>query len=328
MTEGSDLPKNYDSLFKQYDQHVCKQIKKINKFVQNFDDLHSYVWMKLIEANFLDRFEEYAQSQSFKALKTLTALEVCDFFGISWAQWIVAMSGYHKGLPKKYRYGEIVGRKKGHWMPTPVNFVELRSQDFVGYTSKKAVFDFEDIIQLSITERRLKGGCVRRPFLVMGREVKDGVVVGETRLEGDFKFPEVVLTEKMFVNYLSIAVSNHYSNFCRTHFRRHKERPHTPRENETTIWESTLPDNKSTKADTLIALSEARQMVSNTLRECLNDVKRPRKLYEPEKYEEEIFAQLEDGASIMKALRNSDLPQKVKKSLLNTVRPLLDEYID
>jgi len=318
------IPKDYEELHRQYGPLVKNLLLKHNKVERNFEDLHSYVWVKILEAQVLTRFMEKVQSQT---PKVMTAVEACDFLGVSWSQWVFAMMGYHKGHSRRNKDGSRKRgrRKKSHWMPTPINLAAFEAQGLLGYTAKTALFAFEDIIQLTL-ESRTKGGKIKRAFRSMGRDVRDGVVVGESRPEGYLKFPPVKVTRTQFQNYLTLAVLNHFANFCRTQSRRHKERPQTPpaylRDEPSPAWESTLPD-KSTTVDTMIALDEARQMLSETLHECMDGVQTCKPI---EEHESEVFTSLENGASLMQALRRSELPPKVRKSVLETVRPLIREY--
>jgi len=312
----SVIPKNYDELERQYGRLIYSVLLKANKIERNFEDLHSYIWMKLIEARLLLRFEAKIQRQT---PKVLSATQACDFLGVSWQQWESAMWSYHKGQPRKRKDGtrKPGPRKRGHWMPTPINLMEFQVQGLFGYNAKTALVAFEDVIRLTLEEKT---------FRKMGRDVQDGVVVGESRPEGYLKFPEVKPTKAQFQNYLVMAVLNHYANFCRTQERRHKERPYTPpaykRNEEAPAWESTLPD-KSANADTMIALDEARQMLSNTLHEHMVGLEGCKPVKETES---KVFTSLENGASLMQALRNTELPPKVCKSVIDTVRPLAREF--
>jgi hypothetical protein len=320
------VPSNYEELQKQYGALIYKLLLKYNKVERNFEDLHGYVWMKIIEARLLDRFHESVQE---KAPKVFSALEACDFLGVSWSQWSLAMWAYHKGYRRKRKDGSFKpGRRKksDNWMPTPINLAEFQAQGRDGFTDKNALFAFDDIIQLTL-ERRTKTGRIKRAFTVMGRDVKNGVVIGESRPEGFLKFPELKVTKLQFQNYLIMAVLNHYANFCRTQTRRHKERPYNPpahrRDEEGPIWEATLPDKKAANVHVMIALREARQMLSETIHECLDGVESCKPV---EQHESEVFSSLENGQTLIQALRGSDLPPKVCKSVVETVRPLAREF--
>jgi len=313
------VPKNYEELQRQYGKLIHNVLLKTNKVERNKEDIHSYVWMKLIEARLLERFEDYAKCQ---VPKVLTAFGVCDLLGISWGQWITAMWAYHKGVPCKRRYKRgRIPRKRGCWMPTPINTAEFQAKGLVGYSAKTALFAFSDVIQLSLEERHFKNGNVHKPFLRIGRAIQDGIVIGEDRPEGHLKFPPVKVTKGMFINYLVMAVLNHYANYCRTENRRHKERPYIPptfMEDEAQAWENSIPDQKA-DAGTRIALSEAREILSTTLRKALNGVESCKPI---EEHETEIFISLENGASLMRALRDTELPPKVCQYVFDSMRPM------
>lgn len=327
-SEGSVIPKNYDDLLKQYGPLIYKLLLKYNKVERNFDDLHSYVWVKILEASLLDRFEEHIQKQT---PKVLNALEACDLLGVSWRQWSTAMWAFHKGDPSQYnKEGKVIARKRGRWMPTPINLAEFQARGLAGYSAKTALFDFNDIIKLSTDETRFKTGRIRKAFRLMGRSIKpdQGTIVSEERPEGLVKLPEVTVTKAQFRNYLTMSVLNHYANFCRTAERRHKERPYTPpsylSEDEAPSWESTLQDCTSPDADTIVALAEAKQMLSATLHECMEDVPTCRPVAEQEI---DMFKMLDEGIPLNQVLGKLGLPNRVKSDLIDTIRPLAPEFI-
>jgi hypothetical protein len=325
-SDGSTIPKNYDELQKQYGVHISKLLLKYNKVERNQEDLHSHIWMKLMESKLLERFEDYVSRQT---PKVLLAVECCDFLGISWGQWVTAMWAHHKGDPLTYAEdGKILSRRQGRWMPTPINLAEFQARGLVGFTSKSALFDFSDIVRLSIDERRTKSGELRGAFRLRGRKISSqGQVLSADRPEGLIKFPDIHITKAQFRNYLSRAILNHYANFCRTAERRHKERPYIPpgyaTEDDSQSWESTLPDLQQCSADTVLALAEARQVLSDTLHECLDGVVSCKPVAE---HEIEVFAMLENGSSLMQALRDTNLPPKVQNAVLDTIRPWAADF--
>jgi hypothetical protein len=296
MIASESIPKDYNELQKQYGKLIRKILVRYSKIKSRRDlleDLHSYVWLKIIEAELIDRFGEYIQKQT---PKVFTALEVCDFLGISWYQWATAMWSYHRG------------GKKCFLMPTPINIEEFQVQDRSGCSAKTALFAYDDIILLTLDS----------PFRLMGREIREGVVVGPERPEGYLKYPEVRATGLQFQNYLVRSVLNHCSNFFRNLKRRHKERPVTPSvcAAEDFIWEATLVDTNKVAADSKVALEEAKRILSETLR------KDETKSSEEQKEQEEaIFADLENGVSLFRALQNVGLPPKLRRIMVNAVCP-------
>ena len=315
-SEGFTIPRTYTELQQQYGQYIHKLLNRFNKVERNFEDLHNTIWLKLMEAKLLERFEEHIARQ---VPKVLNAIEACDVLGISWQQWRAAMHTYHKGLPaQRDEDGEIVSRKRGRWMPTPINAEEFKAKGVEGYASKSALFSFLDVIQLTLDERI--NGVVRRPFRVMGRMIDgEGNVVAETRPEGDIKIPEVRVTPSQFRNYLSMAVLNHYANFCRTVKRRHKERPHTPsaHQEESVSWEATLHDPKAVQADTVLELEEARGILQETIEECMDGTVACSSLTDQGA---EVLRRLHEGQSLVQALKGTDIPSRVRDAVVETLR--------
>lgn len=324
-SEGSVVPGTYDELQQQYGGLIYKLLCKYNKIERNMEDLHSYVWVKILEANLLERFDEYVQNQ---VPKVLSALEVCDLLGVSFNQWRTAMWAYHKGDPRTYdANGGVLDRRQGRWMPTPINLAEFQAQGLAGYSAKTALFAFDDIIRLAADERRFKNGKIQGAFRLMGREIDlAGQILGETRVEGNIKLPEVHITRTQFRNYLTRSILNHYANFCRTAERRHKERPFTPPaswDEDSPSWEATVEDKHSADAHLKLTLVEARKILSDTLHECMDGVESCKPI---EKHESEVFEMLENGASLMQALRESEIPPRVRTAVLDTIRPLAQEF--
>lgn len=315
-SEGFVVPRSYTELQRQYGPYIQRLLGRFNKVERNFEDLHSHIWVKILEARVLERFDEYVEKQ---VPKVLSAIEACDLLGISWQQWRAAMSTYHKGIPTQIdEDGEVVQRRRGRWMPTPINAAEFQARGIDGHTSKYALFSFIDVLQLTLEERI--DGVLRKPFRVTGRMIdSEGNVIAQERPEGDIKIPEVRVTPSQFKNYLTMAVLNHYANFCRTMKRRHKERPHTPhaQQEDATAWESTLPDQTQSPQDTMVELEQARGILKLTLEECLDGVQDCRPA---EEHEVEIFTKLKEGQSLMQALRSADLPNRVRKSVLDVLR--------
>jgi len=53
------LPRNYDELAEHYGQFIGSVVRRLNKVSRSHEDLQSHIWVKLIEAKFLDRFEDF-----------------------------------------------------------------------------------------------------------------------------------------------------------------------------------------------------------------------------------------------------------------------------
>jgi len=302
--ESFVVPCSYAELQKLYGLHIKKLLMRCNTVGSNFEDLHSYVWVKIMEARLLDRFEDHVSRQT---PKVITAIEACDLLGVSWQDWVQTLRAYHTG-------------KRKLWMPTPVNEAEFRLQGVSWFTAKNATFSYDEIIHLTHGEHIR--GKLRWAFNHWGRDVQNGIVIGESRPGYLFKIPELRATKSQFKNYLSTAVLNHYANFCRTLKRRHQERTQIPRgfDGDPTLWEDTLEEVKEAPSDVKVALSEARALLSEAIQSCLTEFGIPVVGDE----EGKIIAQLQDGASLPHALKCSGLPARVRRSVLKSIRRTLD----
>jgi hypothetical protein len=307
-------PKSYEDLQRLYGTHICKLLSKHNKVDRNAEDLNGHIWVKLMEADVLDKFEDHLKKQ---APKVLSALQACDLLGVSWKQWVKAMTHYHLDPPTvKFQDGRMIEERKGKWMPTPINLAEFQLQGLTWYDSRKAIFAFDDIVRLTLDFR--VGNMIRFPFSKMGQEIdSDGNVISEDRPEGNAKIPEVHVTEAQFKNYLTISVLNHYANFCRTLFRRHKERPCLETPEDKTPWESNLPDKGPVSQDVMIQLTDAQRLLKDTLADCFLDADVGK---DPTALGEIVFSRLREGASLLQALREVEIPSKVCKEVVEIMR--------
>lgn len=295
-SDGPIIPKTYEELQEFYGDHVRNLLNRYNKVERNLDDLHGYIWVKILEARLLERFQDYVSRQ---VPRVLTGLQATELLGISWKQWIAAMKDFH-----------VKGR--GTWMPTPINDLEFQARGERGHLEKDALYSFVDVLKLTLEQYR--DGEWRLPFRIMGRHVENGEIVGGERPEGYIKIPENKVTSSQFRNYLTMAVLNHYANFCRTLDRRHKERPVTIKTQEQPIWESTLVDGNQASPETKATLNEARKIINTALSQYSKDMTE-------ETVEDVIFSRLSDGSSLMQALKEAQIPPRVRKAVFRALRP-------
>lgn len=292
------VPDSYEALQKQYGKYLEKLLQRHNKVEANFEDLHSYVWVKLLEAKILERFEEHV---SRLHPKVLTAIEACILFGVTWTQWSEAMTSFHT-------------QGEGRWMPLPINEAEFAVNGGSGITSRDALFAYTDLLQMIADAPGFE------VFPQQGQDIdSEGNAVAASRQEGLFKIPDYPVTQSFFKNYLNRSALNHYANFCRTLNRRHKERPHTDRANDkgdAPVWESTLVDYTSAPADVIAELAEARAHLASVLSECFESESAD---LSPQAHEAEIFGALSSGASLTQALKASSMPPRVRKAVLNAL---------
>lgn len=288
------IPDTYAELQIKFGDFIRGQIAHYNKVPENLDDLHSYIWVRIMEADLLGKFKNHIASQ---APKVVTALEACQVLGVSWVQWYDAMRRYH------------LEGEEDMWMPTPLNAEALTN--FVG--ERNAIFSFGDILTAAHGER--VRGLVRRPFPWMGRSIitETGEDMDEARTHL-LMFPTVKATMDQFRNYLRVSILNSCANFFRTVKRKHKERTQKVRqgeEGEFPAWEETLQDTKTANAFLTSELAAAKSLLLEILRDVADT--------SPDR-EQAIFGSLENGCSIQKALRDSGLSAKTCETVILTIQ--------
>lgn len=296
------VPRDYNDLQRKYGEFIAKLVARYNKVGRNLTDLHNHIWMKLIEA---DVITKYMQLIEVQMPKTVTAVEACTFLGINFNQWRTAMWAYHKQDPIYDKNGVEIGRRQGHWMPTPLNLAEFLARNLKGYSAKSAIFDFEDILRLASEERVMKDGSVRGSFAKSGPIELDGPKASKGHFQG----------------YLARAIHNNFANWCRTIKRRHQERPADTFFSERMIedptpWESRLPDEFAAGQDTLVALHEAKSKISSSLAKSMQGITSCKPV---EDHEGDLFHFLENGYTLRESVEKMDIPDRVRSSILRAV---------
>lgn len=76
------IPPNFTVLYDTYSPFVTRLVTRYNRVQANFEDLLQHVWMKLVE---VDVIQKYNDSSSLP--KKMTALEACVYLGIEWGSW-------------------------------------------------------------------------------------------------------------------------------------------------------------------------------------------------------------------------------------------------
>ncbi len=301
---SGDIPQNYEDLKVQYGVYVATLVTRYNKVQRNTEELLSYVWVQLVVADIINRFQTHVAVQM---PKTMTAVQACEFLSIKFNQWRTAMWAFHKGDPI-IKGGRVVGRRQGHWMPTPINLAEFEAKGQAGYSAKTALFDFDDIFRLSHEERVLKSGRTVPMF----------------SKQGPIMLPKNKATEMHFKAYLSRAIRNHILNWCRTQRRKHQERAYDTftqfaafgREDASQSWESSLEDPHGARQDAIVEVEEMTTKLSAKLREVLVGVPTCKPV---EEHEAEMYDLLKDGYTLSDALRKMDLPKNAQKAMLRMV---------
>ena len=126
MSWPEGLPHNYDELARQYGDHIAQQVARHNKVAWNLEDLLQTIWLKLIESRVLEKFVARASND---LPPTMTAMEVCDYLGVTFAYW--KRNVMYVSVRK-----EQEGDDRYSWMPKPIEGSPF---------SKKALFLTADI---------------------------------------------------------------------------------------------------------------------------------------------------------------------------------------
>jgi hypothetical protein len=295
------IPRNYDEMLKTHGAYVIYLIRKYNKVDRNFEELHSYIWARLIQ---MDIIRLYVDGVNDKVQSTMTALECCELLGVTFGQWRTKMWAYHMGDPV-VRNGQVICRRMGGWMPTPINIEEFEKRGQKGYSAKTARFDSDDIGRLMGLERMLKNGSIRGPF---------------SKYISDPQFIELKATKGHFQSYVAKAIWSNFLNWCRT-FRRKwaldqpKKLP-TDQDNDEHNWESNIPDPRGTRQETVAVVRQALSRLSEALYESMDGVPSCKPVAQ---YEMQMYELLEQGVQLNEVVNRLEVPDKTKRAILRSV---------
>lgn len=311
MTTGASkveawaVPADYNELYTEYAAFIGDIVRRYNKVGRNFRELFQHSWERLVSVQFLDKFAKHVE---FQDPKTMTAEQACEYLGIEWKPWTVAMYAFHK--PKSDSASYKKWPKNPHWMPTPLNVAEFEAAGKgKGLSSKKAVFQFEDI---AVIADHTSGNCGDlKPWFKS---------TGINR-------PERKATRAHFQNYLSVMVRNTLANAFRTNSRKHKERAFDTfsefrKPSDEARSGGFVPDPElldaaaSVRSETMTALAQAKQTIREGLADSIRDVPECKPV---ETYEEELFDRMEEGYTLAEAIRKLDVPTRAKERLNRVV---------
>ena len=311
------IPRNNNELYIQYQGFVAAALRKHNKVGRNFEELHAYIWKRLIEK---DVIRLYLQSVEEKLPRQLTADQACAFLGVSFDQWKVKMWRFHTGVPiySKFEPKRIIGRRIRGWMPTPINADEFtaecqkRNEALVaagkepqpvtnGHRSRKAIFQTEDIVKLL--------------------EMMDEDEAPFAK-QGAIQPPQVKATKAHFQAYLSKSVFSDFANWCRTYARKwSQDRPMYHREgddNDDANWQDKLIAPGGARQETQAVLKQACVRLSQTLYENMKGAD-TLKCKPVEQTEMQMYELLEQGVPLPETLRKLDVPERVRRAVLKSV---------
>lgn len=301
------IPCDYTELWRDYAKFVANLLRKYNKVGRNHEEVLSHNWEKLVQSRMLEKYRAFVTE---KMPKTMTAVEACSFLGISFGQWRTAMWAFHMGDPIYNKDKIEVRRRRGHWMPTPLNaeaFLAKSGGKSNGYSAKTAILDTDDLILLTVNEKLMKNGSVRGPFFK----------------QGPLNVPGIKVTKGHFSSYLAKCVHNNFMNWLRTKARKHQERPHdTFAEfrgygDNPVAWEATIEDPHGARQEARTACSEALRKLSESLHQSMEGVPSCKPVAE---HETEMFDLLEQGIPLQDVMRKLDLPDRVRRAVLNSIK--------
>lgn len=320
----ADIPQNYEELHRMFAPFIAATLRRHNTVRHNFEELYSYIWAKQVEKDVISLFMEYVRE---KMPQRMTAVQACAFLGITWGQWEQKQWAYHTGDPIKSRHDpdRIIGRRRGGWMPTPLNSDDFRLKleaknarliargevpkpipPCPGNQSKKALYEVDDIITLATMERQLNNGSV----------------VGAFSKQGPMVHPQMKVTKAHFQSYLARSIYTDWANWCRTYKRKwEKDRPRYERETDdpdAPTWEQSLVDPRGARQETQTVVTEACERLSRTLHESMRGVD-PRKCKPVEQTEMEMFELLECGVPLPDVVKRLSVPKRVRQNILKSI---------
>lgn len=123
------VPRSYEELFRDWGDFIAARVKHFNKVERNFEDLLQDVWMRLMNAKFLERF---VGSAAARLPTTMTAEQAVEYLGVTWKQWEHVLRR-NTADPDK-------------WAPKPVGYRgQLAEGQEIPLLSRLAVFVTEEI---------------------------------------------------------------------------------------------------------------------------------------------------------------------------------------
>jgi hypothetical protein len=307
-----EIPTTYKELHTKYAGFVASALRKHNKVGRNFEELNSYIWKRLIEKDILKLFRE---SLTNKLPRNVSALQACDYLGISWDTWRKAQWAYHCGEAiKSHRDpNRIIGYRLGHWMPLPNDWKECES---------RARRTNGLLIEKGYAPRLVSYGCHRPDAMYLSDEIVRLSKMGFFENPAESKLPEVKPTKAHFQAYLSKSVFSDFSNWCRTYARKwSQDRPMYIRDGadeSEANWENELVDPTGTFQETRALAKECVTRLSKTLHESMQgtDVVQCKPV---EQTEIQMYALLERGVPLSETVRKLDIPDRVRRSLLKSI---------
>lgn len=190
------IPRDFDELVRVYGTYIEQQVAKYNRkgWEQQLSDLRQHIWEKLIISNLLDRFVVRANTT---LPPLMTGLQAQEYLGINkknwgWWMWKAGIPNDWQGTHTSSSRATPQKRHRLDWLPKPIKGRP---------NSDTALFRGIDVKLLH------ESGIIKKRHFPSKRPPVSG---------------------RGFKSYLQRAIRNHWANWCRSHKRRHKERPLSP----------------------------------------------------------------------------------------------------
>lgn len=190
------IPCNFDGLVRDFGSYIEQQVAKYNKegWEEQLVDLRQHIWEKLIASDLLNKFVIRANTT---LPPLMTGIQARKFLGITGKQW-------------------------GYWM-WKASFPDAWRGKHTSAVRRKPQRRFRQ----SFLPKPIKGKPNSDSALFRGVDIKALHESGAIK-KRHFKSERPPVSGRGFKSYLQRAVRNHWSNWCRSHNRRHKERPLSP----------------------------------------------------------------------------------------------------
>jgi hypothetical protein len=207
------MPQNMNELARDHGKFIEKRSFNYTKIKRNGADLHQHIWVRLCEANVLDKFAARLSSTLLHEhwSRQISTVDMCFLLGVS---------------PESYRLWmnrEVPLRDDLKWWPEPVVPVRVTANTKkILEVQGQAWFRVLTPTQQKKYMATLKVGLFSRKSIYL---VSDAITIADCKPFQHYE-PSVLPSwvkpsqvKSKFVGYLCQAIHNHYANFCRDHAR-------------------------------------------------------------------------------------------------------------
>lgn len=119
------MPENYDELVAGFNLFVTKAVLRYNKVGRNFEDLLQEIWVKIFQAEMLEKFaKKYIEERLSHMPDEMTVEMACAFLGVTHGQWNGMMRAYSDIVPNP-KSGTPAGLQSVYTMMDVVSIDEI-----------------------------------------------------------------------------------------------------------------------------------------------------------------------------------------------------------